>query len=384
MSALASPEQRVVLACARTIVTECQIDLIRAIAPRLDWCRVLDLACQHNTTPLLHRSLAAAGVNPPAPIRRQIEKVVLCNAARGRRLAHELVRLTAAFEQAGIRALPFKGAVLAASAYGNVALRPFNDLDVIVHPDDADTAARLLANRGFAEWGVAPPDLPRHLRCECEHSFARADGVVVDLHWRLSRRHFPFPLDFDSLWRRALPCPLWPGGPAVPNLGAADTLQVLCMHGTKHAWERLSWICDIAELLAANPALPWEFALEQAEALGATRMTLLGLELAAGLLDARLPVAARQRIAADRGIAALARYVRGRLFQPPANGLRATIRQSLFHLRVRNRPAQRLRYCMLAAAPTPRDLRSTPLPASLYFLYYLTRPVRLLCKAGNE
>ncbi len=322
------------------------------------------------------------GIRPPVLIRRQIEKVVLCNASRGHRLAQELALLMAAFDEAGIRSLPFKGAVLAASAYGSVSLRPFNDIDVIVHPDDADSAARLLADRGFPDWGVSRADLPRHLRCECEHSFIRPDGVCVDLHWRLSRRHFPFPLDFDCLRRRAVPYPLWPGGPAVPNLCAADTLLVLCMHGTKHAWERLSWVCDIAELLAAHPDLPWEPALAQADSLGATRMTLLGLALAADLLDAPLPDAVRKRLAADRGIAALARYVRGRLFQPPADGLGATVRQSLFHLRVGNRPAQRLRYCMLAAAPTPRDFRSTSLPASLCFLHYLTRPVRLLCRGG--
>jgi hypothetical protein len=154
------------------------------------------------------------------------------------------------------------------------------------------------------------------------------------------------------------------------------------MHGTKHAWERLSWVCDIAEFLAANPAMPWEFALAQSESLGATRMMLLGLALAASLLDAPLPDEVRKRIAADGGIAGLVRYVRGRLFRPPADGLGATVRQSLFHLRVRNQPAQRIRYCMLAAAPTPRDLRSTPLPASLHFLYYLTRPVRLICRGA--
>lgn len=372
------------LACARTRLAGCQADLIRSLAPQAAWGRLLNLACQHNVMPLLHRSLAAAGVLPSGGMRRQIEKVVLYNAARGRRLAHELAALAVAFDQAGIRSLPFKGAVLAASAYGGVGLRPFNDLDVIVHPDDADRAARLLAARGFADWGIAPAQLPHHLRCECEHCFVRADGVAVDLHWRLSRRHFPFPLDFDSMWRRAVPSVLWPGGPAVPNLGVADTLQVLCMHGTKHAWERLSWVCDIAELLAANPAMPWEFALAQSDSLGATRMTLLGLALAAGLLDAPLPNEARKPIAADPGIAALVRYVRGRLFHQPTDGLAATVRQSVFHLRVRNRPSQRLRYCLLAAAPTPRDMFAAPLPAPFYFLYYLTRPVRLFIGATQR
>jgi hypothetical protein len=340
------------------------------------------MAARHNVTPLLHRSLGSAGVLAPAPVRRRIENAVLYHAAKGRRLAHELARLTVALEQGGIRSLSFKGAVLAASVYGNVGLRPFNDLDIIVHPDDACRAARALANAGFPDWHVSTVDRSRHLRCECEHSFIRSDGVVVDLHWRLSRRHFPFPLDFDDMWRRAVPCSLWPGGPVVPNLGAADSLQALCMHGAKHTWERLSWVCDIAQLLAANPAMPWEFVFAQSQALGATRLTLLGLTLAADLLDAPLPPEVRKRARADRGIAALARYVRGRLFRGPvvAAGLGETIRQSLFLLRLRNRAVERLRYCILAAAPTPRDLRSAHFPTSLHFLYYLSRPIRLLSK----
>jgi hypothetical protein len=54
----------------------------------------------------------------------------------------------------------------------------------------------------------------------------------------------------------------------------------------------------------------------------------------------------------------------------------------LFHLSLLQTPGGKLRY--LAArlfVPTPADCRFLRLPPSLFFLYYLPRPIRVVCKA---
>src|SRR3712207_8653927 len=41
------------------------------------------------------------------------------------------------------------------------------------------------------------------------------------------------------------------------------SLLILCVHGTKHIWGRLSWICDVAELLRTQPDMDWEYVLDR-------------------------------------------------------------------------------------------------------------------------
>jgi hypothetical protein len=64
---------------------------------------------------------------------------------------------------------------------------------------------------------------------------------------------------------------------------------ILCVHGTKHVWERLGWICDVAELIRAHPAMDWQRVMALAKSSKSLRMVQLGLFLAHTVLQAELP-----------------------------------------------------------------------------------------------
>jgi hypothetical protein len=66
-------------------------------------------------------------------------------------------------------------------------------------------------------------------------------------------------------------------------------LIVLCVHGSKHAWELLKWVCDVAELLRSQPNLDWDQIISCASNWRCRRMLYMGLSLAHQLLDAPLP-----------------------------------------------------------------------------------------------
>jgi len=61
------------------------------------------------------------------------------------------------------------------------------------------------------------------------------------------------------------------------------------VHGTKHRWERLRWICDVAELIRVREDVKWETLMRVAESLGSRHMLSLGLYLAHDVLGAPLP-----------------------------------------------------------------------------------------------
>jgi len=143
----------------------------------------------------------------------------------------------------------------------------------------------------------------------------------VELHWGVIERHFSFPLDPKWLWGRLERVSL--GGAAVLTLWPEDLLLILCIHGSKHLWERLSGICDVAELIRGGREMDWERITEQAAALGGERMFFLGHYLASDLLGAALPEEVLQKAKADLMAKILAREVHERLFWEVKDHLRS-------------------------------------------------------------
>jgi len=320
------------------------------------------------------------------------------NTARNVALTVALVDVLKGLAAHAITAIPFKGPVLASLAYGGLSLRAAGDLDILVPRTDAIKAKDLLISRGYHP----------HYELTDDQEFARSHhfllmrdqgAIAVEVHWRLSEASFGFGLSDDDLWRKPAHSRL--SGVDVTVLPTGELLLYLCAHGAKHYWERLSWICDVAELIRNDRAIEWEPLVRQARAIGAARMLSVGLLLARELLGAALPKAILRGIEADAPAVSLAREACARNFPeiqaPPGLGERQS-----FYLRGLERLRDRVRCCrrggisptgldraalplrgrmilLLAAALSPdeNDRALLPLPPSLALLYHVVRPVRL-------
>jgi hypothetical protein len=187
-------------------------------------------------------------------------------------------------------------------------------------------------------------------------------------------------MDYECLWERLKPTSL--AGKEVLTFSPEDLLLILCVHGAKHLWTNLIWVCDVAELLHVCKGLDWEWVMRQASTLGSQRMLLLGLFLAKSLLGAPLPEEIEKQVETDRMVKGLARQVQQRLSREP-NGSPGLWESSIFHLKARERLKDRICYCSrLAMSTTPGDWTFLPLPHPLFLLYYLIRPFRLAAKYG--
>jgi hypothetical protein len=378
----ASREARLLVACARSVIGSDDAARIRALAEAgVDWPRLCDMAIASGVGPLLYGSLRAACPGAvPAAILERLRERFRANAQRNLHHTAELLRLLGVFESHGIAAIPLKGPALAARAYGNLSLREFIDLDILVRRPDLARAAALLEAEGYTRAEqLGSGQEQAYIQAQHHYSFVR-DDMLIELHFELRERFFGYLLDIDALWSRAETTAL--AGRQVLGFCPEDVLVTLCMHGTGHCWERLSWICDIAELVRVYPALEWQAILRRARELGSARMVGLGLFLAHALLGAALPAAALRAITSDPAIERLARQVAGALFRARESP-RGLLETSLFYLGARERLRDRARYCLrLAATPTLGDWRLIALPAQLSFLYYLLRPLRLLWAYG--
>jgi hypothetical protein len=278
-----------------------------------DWPAVLDMGRRHRLVPLLYTHLKAVAEDIlPRAACAALREEFTANAARNLALAVELLAVTELLASHGIRALPYKGPTLAQCIYGSLATRQMKDVDILVRPADIDPALSLLATRGYSP--VTRP-LPgaRQMGLEYQCVLTRpTDETIIELHWSVVPRAMAPPVTLDQLWPNRLHTAML--GRALPSPSHEDTLVILCIHGAKHQWARLEWICGVAELLRSKP-LDWVKVQARAERWRATRMLSTGLLLAADILDAPVPEAAVGVARRDPRVVALAASVLERLFE---------------------------------------------------------------------
>lgn len=387
MTAGMRPEARLLILCARTDVDKAVAALISdLLEAEIDWEYLLNKAQQNAVMPLVSRNLLAGFKHRvPGAVAGRLQDFLLTHTQRNLLLTAELLKLLKLLESNGVRALPFKGPALASCAYGDLALRQYGDLDILVDKSQTARVTELLTAAGY-RLAVSPSwweRLPTPFSRKKDLGFVRGDGMVkIELHWRLSGAHFDLPINSQSLWDRLESVPL--AGKTVRQMSAIDLLLYLCVHGSRHGWERLGWICDVAELLRSRPDLDWPRLMAQAAILGCERVLLLGLYLAHNLLDAKIPPGVLQKMRADPSIEPLAAHTCEWLFRGAGDDLKLADWRR-YHLDSKERLSDRVslqmhyghRYLKVALNPNERDRAWWRLPKALSFVYYGVRPVRL-------
>ena len=375
------PEVRLLLDCARTRLDTNSASRIKSLVSKdIEWAYLVRMARGHGVMPLLYRSLnSVCSDGVPKMTLEELREHFYANAGRNLLLAKELVKLLHLFSAHEISAIPYKGAVLAASVYGNLALREFGDLDVLVREREYQTAQRLLSARGYR--------LMKEF--DWESTLVHDSGTfAVDLHKGMTTREFSSPLGFEYLSGHLERITV--AGTEVPTLSPGDTLLMLAIQITKDSGSRyfqLAKISDMAELLRVYPHLDLAQVLRGARRLGGERMLLYSLRLANNLLGAVLPQEIVCEMQFHPALDGLVVYARRQLFdggdrtvagQPTVDQFRWLVRE---RLRDKLYPYY-LRYVTDVIVPCALDRRLLPLPRELSFLYYFIRPVRLIGKHG--
>jgi hypothetical protein len=379
----ARPEDQILIyvACP-SLAPDSTQELHTLFQAELNWNYLIGTADRHCVLPLLFRRLDELKVLPPDSARKVLQEANHANTNSNLFLTGELVKLLELLIANQLEAIPFKGPTLALAAYGDISLRQFADLDLLVRKTDVLKIKRLLVAHGFSShWKLNPRQEAALLRFDCAWNFVNQNGVMIDVHWDLVERHFGIRFDVAGLWQRLQPATI--AGKQFQTLATEDLLLVLCLHGFTHAWERLGWICDLAGLLARQ-RIDWSLLLQNAEAQGSRRIVLLGLKLAHDLLEAQLPPDVLKLLTEDSAVNNAAERIKQQLFKT-ADGAAGVFDEALLLVSLRERKRDRIRSSLrLAAMPRSFDWMSISLPASFSFLYYLIRPLRLAGKYGKK
>jgi Uncharacterised nucleotidyltransferase len=374
-----SPPHRACCKLLRTIArTSTDDSRIRELAVNIhDWDEMLNVSKQHRVLPLLFARLTQANAPMPPEAQQRLQSEYQRNVFHCMANAAELIAQLNIFEAQAIPIMPFKGVVLAASVYGDHTARTAGDLDLLVHRRDLQRATQLMLDRGYTLHTPTNADLSPANPDDYEYHFERrSDGMVVELRWELDLvlTKFECDLGMDWVWPRRRTATL--AGATVPNLDPETTLLLLCMHGSKHAWHRLAWIVDVAQLIAPSPQLNWEEVEREAKRTGLWRALGLGLLLAYRIADSSIPQRLLGKFESNRNIRKLAEHFDTNLFNAPGLSPGGLVPYSIRLLGFRDR--LRLLLSLDLFKPTDRDRAAIALPRGLQALYYIIRPLRLL------
>ncbi len=379
-TALSRTELRLITASARSTLTPAEEEYLAGIVQHeIDWVAVMKAGLRHGVLPLMYTHLRQRAEVPEetrSALRERWEYTARCNLY----LSTQLFDTVDALAGGGIPTIALKGPALAVALYSSLSLREFGDLDLLVRREDVPQAVKILRDRGFEPWKEplgAQDGVVR--RFEYSRSFTRrSDDIDLDLHWEIAKGFFKSRFNSDVLWKSGEVISIH--GREIRGLPPFYMLLLLAVHGAKHGpfpWPRIKWICDMAEFTRAYPDFDWPHALRVSEEFRCRRMLLLGLALAAELMDGLPPPVQREVEAAPR-----VRSLANRIWQWMLSDEEVILSfadRTAVDLSLRDRYSDRVVYLARRVfQPAPRDWGTLELPRRLAFLYFPIRIGRLV------
>lgn len=343
-----------------------------------DWQQLLNAAEYHGVTPLLYQAVRRFHGAVPAAMIDALQQRYEHNARRNLKFTAELIHVLDCLEAHGITAIPFKGPMLAESIYGDVTLREFSDLDILVRPADVMRAKDALRDLGYSSNSPFTPAEERaYLKSGYEFVFDGPAGRnLLEIQFGIAPRFYAVAFDLDAFFKRAVPATV--GGRMLKTLCPEDLLLALCVHAAKHAWIRLCWLRDIAGVVRSQP-LQWEVVSRQAAELGIDRILGTSLLLANRWLGvAAVSESLLERWRDDREISRLCQLV-AQLISSSEEFNPESLRYFRLMLRLRERGVDKGRFAVrLLFTPSVGEWSVVKLPEPLFPLYRVIRFFRLM------
>jgi hypothetical protein len=348
----------------------------------VDWDRLLELSQHHGLVPLVFRRLSVEMDTSRSAGLELLRQQDQANTHRTLWLTLELLNIHRHLQARGLEVLPYKGPVLADTLYGNVALRQFSDLDLLIRSDDLPTIKTALAELGYQPGVHLAQAAERdYLKSGYEYTFDGKRGRnLLEIKWQILPRFYAIGFDVNDFFKRAAAVTL--NGQRLRTLCDQDLMLVLCVHAAKHAWKQISWLCDIVQL-ARSSGLDWAALHAEAGRLGIARIVSVTFLLAHKLLGAALP----PQLALEPGVepgsekdtkadALAERIVRLMVAEEEFDPESMTYFRLMMELR--ERPRDRFAFWWrLLFTPGAGEWSAVRLPSPLFPLYRVVRVCRL-------
>ena len=375
-------ENNLLLLCARTLLSnEQREELINVLEQGIEWESLILLASHHKLLPLLHKHLSEVCPDQvPVRIKETLQTFYQYNSLHNLNKFRALTQIVKLFEEQNIKTLSIKGPLFTLQYLGDISLRSFCDIDILVRQKDLKKSVKLLQSAGYH---FLPVNIPEQyfMKFARLHLHARMEddqGVVVETHWRLSSHYGARRLDYENL--TSLIEKAEHHGVSFLTLRPEMLLVYLSLHAQKHCWQRYDFLLCIAEVLNRAPELDWFLIKNLTETLKMDKVVFFSLYLAKNILNASISSDVLEENMHFNSFTMLVKEHK-RNWQL-INRIAATtpegkLKETIYPLKLQfiNKSEDVIRrYCGKYFIPREEDWVRFPIPYAFYCIYYFTRP----------
>jgi len=346
----------------------------------IDWNYVRENAIQHGIIPLCYTRLKENfGDLVPSEELSKLKTLFKANAINNIRQTQHLIKVIDFLSDEGIEAITFKGPALTIQAYGDLSLRSFCDVDILIKRKDFDRVYRLLLLKEFLPQFSIDSHIKRKFALLKTEFFFIKDNFRLDLHWGLAQRWSTIPFDSDYIMENSSLVAL--NDREIRTMPPEVAVMFSCIHGNKHNWKELKWLADLIHLIAHHQDLQWNKILDHAEENHAKRILLIGLSLVSEYYVIKYPPQIEQMLVSDKSIKILVKKIQSNFFRSLTLSPLFTSPFLLIKSRDRIRDKLMIVFFYIGEvlfSPNEKDFNLFSLPNVLFPGYFILRPFRVL------
>lgn len=253
------------------------------IKKSIDWPVVIDKAIEEGLAPFLYFHCRNLGIltNLPKSSRKLLARIYAETSLINQHMMKVLEDLREFLKKYKVPVIVLKGAALLELVYSDIGLRPMEDIDLMVRPENLDDMRKILKDMGFSSNQFYPNTYKRGI-------------ISIDLHTdflsthRIRSRREIMNIQYEDVWTRAIS--LRDNHSSLFRLSLYDNLISLSSHLLKHGFRRLIWFVDIKESIERNrEKIDWSDLIQYFRGVRADRVLLYFLLLAKHLLEMNVP-----------------------------------------------------------------------------------------------
>lgn len=338
-----------------------------------DWNDFIYKASVHGVLPLIYNSLKALeNSSIPSIMITRLKDNYFEITKENMMLTSELIKITKLFDQNHIKYISFKGPTLSQAYYGNITLRQYCDLDILVKYIDIKKIIVLLEKIGYkGDYLYSKDKNSNYLKVI---TFVNEKlATVIEIHCELISSSYAIDFRNINFFNKIKTIDINNNS---LNIFKKEFLFIyLCIHGSKHVFERVSWICDINKLLI-DKTINWKLLIRLSEVLNVKRIILSSIYLASIVFDTKLPSYIKSIIEKDSQVKKISNKI---LLSLDKNKMSLTSLSILISQREGIYDKLHFLFKSLFSVKDT-DIKFIKLPKYLYFIYFIIRPFRMLLK----
>ena len=374
-------ELKFILSCCQYNSTQDNLQGINLFKQKSTNDRLIALANRHALLPLVYKILQQIDMKDPILL-EPWKRVYQYTVQKNMMITTKLFKVSKLLNDNGIEVVSFKGATLAQLIYGDITLRQYGDIDILIDEKHLCRATELLQKNSYiAGFPLKVIENRVCLDRLIDVTFLD-DMLAIELHWKLllDKHTGKKPLTHPQVSTQSITI----NSQELLTLSNELLLVYLCIHGSKHMWDRIGWICDIDRLVRTQ-AIDWDVVISISERSKMRKSLYLGLHLSEILFHTPLPSQIQGQIK-DEDLEKLLIPIFSQFSKENSSSQESVNYRELFlfHLKLFDSHTDRFLFTVdTLFGISPADCMQYTIPSSLKTLYIFLRPLRLIVDYFN-